>query len=388
MRKIRAGLIGAGFIGPLHLDAIRRLGYVDVVAIAESNQDLARSKAEALGIETGYGSYHDLLADSSIEAVHVCTPNYLHHQVSIDALKAGKHVLCDKPLALTVNDAREMRDYAHQKGLVNAITFNYRFNPLVQQARTMVSRGELGQLRVVHGQYLQDWLMYETDFTWRLEPDKGGPSCAMGDIGSHLCDTAQFITGLKIVRVLSSLSTTIPVRKKPSTSREAFAKGSESEALEDFQVKTDDLGTVIAEFEGGVRGSFLVGQVCAGHKNDMQIEVNGSKASLRWVQENPNEMWMGLRDQPSRAIVRDPGLIDPSVRYFTQLPGGHPEGWADAFRNLMSNFYSFIAKGLDPVRDREKIDFGTFEDGYRAVCVVDAIVRSSAEGSRWVSVEY
>jgi predicted dehydrogenase len=388
MKKIRAGIIGAGFVGPLHMEAARRLGYVDFVGIATSNLASAQKKADQFGIAMAFESYEQLLEDPTLDAVHVCTPNNLHYPVVMAAIEAGKHVICDKPLALSATEAREMRDAANKRGVVNAVTFNYRFNPLVQQARVMAAKGELGKVQFVHGFYLQDWLLFETDFSWRLEADKGGASSSVGDIGSHWCDTAQFITGLKISRVLSSLSTMVQVRKKPTTSREAFAAGTGKESHEDFLVTSDDLGSILVEFDNGAKGAFSVGQVCAGHKNDLQIEVNGSQASLKWVQERPDELWMGYRDKANGQLLRDASLMDESVRGYVNLPGGHGEGWADAFKNLMSTIYSFIAAGHHPVSDADKINFPTFEDGYRANCVVDAIVRSNQNRSMWTTVEY
>jgi predicted dehydrogenase len=387
MKTIKAGLIGSGFVGPLHVEAVRRLGYVDVVGLAASNLESARKKADQLSIDRAYGSAEELLADPLIEVVHICTPNYTHFPIGIAALGAGKHVVCDKPLGLTAVEAKQMRDLAARTRRVNAVTFNYRFNPLVQQARTMIARGEIGDVRFVHGQYLQDWLLYDTDFSWRLEPEKGGASSAMGDIGSHWCDTAMFLTGRKITQVLSSLATTIPVRKRPKGSREAFATGG-TEDTEDYLVTSDDLGSVLIEFEGGARGVFSVGQVCPGHKNDFRIEICGSATSLAWDQERPNEMWIGRRGQPNSQFVRDPGLLDESVRRYARLPGGHNEGWADAFRNLVGNVYAFISAGADPIADAGRIDFPTFEDGYRANCIVDAIVKSNQDRSRWTEVAY
>jgi predicted dehydrogenase len=388
MKKIRAGIIGAGFVGPLHMEAARRFGYVDFVGIATSSLASAQKKAEQFGIAMAFESYEQLLEDPTIDAVHVCTPNNLHYPVVMAAIASGKHVICDKPLALSATEAGEMRDAANKKGVVNAVTFNYRFNPLVQQARVMAAKGELGKVQFVHGFYLQDWLLFETDFSWRLEADKGGASSSVGDIGSHWCDTAQFITGLRISRVLSSLSTMVQVRKKPTGSREAFAAGAGTDSHEDFLVTSDDLGSILVEFDNGAKGAFSVGQVCAGHKNDLQIEVNGSQASLKWVQERPDELWMGYRDKANGQLLRDASLMDESVRRFVNLPGGHGEGWADAFKNLMSGIYSFIAAGHHPVNDADKINFPTFEDGYRANCVVDAIVRSNQNRSMWTTVEY
>jgi len=388
MRRVRAGLIGAGFVGPLHIEAARRLGYVDVVAVAASSAESARKKAEALNIERAYADYRELLEDPSIEVVHVCTPNHLHYEVVLAAIQNGKHVICDKPLALTSVEAREMRDRARAANVVNAVTFNYRFNPLVQQARAMIARGDIGKVRFVQGYYLQDWLLFETDFSWRLESDKGGASSSVGDIGSHWCDTAQFISGLRIARVLASLSTMVQVRKRPTGAREAFAAANLDDQMEDYVVTSDDLGSVLVEFEDGARGVFTVGQVCPGHKNDMRIEVAGSLASVQWEQERPDEMWIGYRDKPNVHLTRDPALLAPSVRRYSGLPGGHGQGWADAFKNLMGNIYGFIAEKLDPVQNAQSIDFPTFDDGYRINCVVDAIVRSNVDRSRWTEVEY
>ncbi len=381
-------MIGAGFVGPLHVEAVRRLGYVEVVALAASSQESARAKADRLSIERAYSSYQELLADPLVEVVHICTPNYLHYPVVMAALEAGKHVICDKPLGMTQVEARQMRDRAREARVVNAVVFNYRFNALVQQARVMVARGDIGQLRFVHGHYLQDWLLYETDFSWRLEADKAGASSSVGDIGSHWCDTVRFITGMRIDRVLADLNTMVQVRKRPTGAREAFAASHLEEQKEDYVVTSDDLGSVLLEFEGGARGVFSVGQICPGHKNDMRIEITGSLASLRWNQEEPDTLWIGRRDKPNENLMRDPNLLDESVRKYATLPGGHDEGWADAFKNIMSNIYSFIARGLDPERHSDQIDFPTFQDGYRANCVVDAIVRSNVDRSSWTKVEY
>jgi predicted dehydrogenase len=252
----------------------------------------------------------------------------------------------------------------------------------------MIAKGEAGDVRFVHGYYLQDWLLYETDFSWRLEADKGGASSSVGDIGSHWCDTAQFIAGLRVVRVLADLSTMVQVRKKPTGSLEGLDAASFEEQAEDYVVTSDDLGAVLLEFENGARGVFTVGQVCAGHKNDMRIEISGSRASIQWNQERPDELWIGYRDKANAVLARDPALLDEAVRPFASLPAGHTEGWNDAFRNLMSSFYSFIAAGLDPTADADKIVFPTFDDGYRANCVVDAIVRSNIARSQWTDVEY
>src|SRR3954447_9881022 len=221
-KRLGMGLVGAGFVGPHHVDAVRRLGYVDIVAVAGSSKETARAKADALHVDKAYGSYQELLADPAVQVVHNATPNYLHYAVNAAAIAKGKHVASDKPLAMTAVEAKSLLDQATKAGIVHAVTFNYRGNPLVQQARLAIARGDIGAPRFVHGHYLQDWLIKDTDYSWRLEPDKGGASSALGDIGSHWCDLAQHMSGVRITHVLGDITTTIPKRKKPSGSREAF----------------------------------------------------------------------------------------------------------------------------------------------------------------------
>ena len=395
MRRIGMGLVGPGFVGAHHVDAVRRLGFVDVVAVAASTEASARRKADALGIPRAYGSYEELAADPDVHVVHNTTPNYLHVPVIMAALTHRKHVISDKPLALTPEDARSLWNAAREAGVVHAVTFNYRGNPLVQHAREMVIAGELGEPHFVHGAYLQDWLLKPTDFSWRLEPEKGGKSSAIGDIGSHWCDLVQHVIGQRIEAVLADLNTVITTRFKPATSTEAFAhlrqgSGGQAQASqrgEPFDVKSDDLGTVLVHFSGGARGSVSVGQVCAGHKNDLWFEVNGGRASVRWLQERQNELWIGHRDAANASLLRDPALLHDAARPYAHLPGGHQEAWADAFRNVMKDVYTFIADGRPP-DDPKPPAFATFEDGYRSACVVDAILESHAAGSAWTKVRY
>jgi predicted dehydrogenase len=237
----------------------------------------------------------------------------------------------------------------------------------------------------VHGQYIQDWLLKDTDYSWRLEPDKGGASSALGDIGSHWCDLAQHMSGLRITHVLGDITTTIKTRKKPVGSREAFAAGGGG-ATTDVAIVVEDLASVLVRFDNGAKGSFSVGQVCAGHKNDLRVEVCGRTSSLAWKQEVQNDLWIGHRDGPNQILQKDPSLLDPAVRGYAHLPGGHQEAWADAFCNLMRDIYGFIAAGKSPT-DPHPPSFATFEDGYRANCVVEAILKS-AKAAAWTKVEY
>jgi len=378
------GLVGPGFVGAHHIDAVRRLGFVDVVAVAASTEASARKKADALGVPKAYGSYEALAADADVHVIHNTTPNYLHVPVVMAALSRGKHVISDKPLATTAADARCLLDEARKAGVVHAVTFNYRGNPLVQQAREMIAAGEIGDVHFVHGAYLQDWLLQPTDFSWRLEPDKGGVSSAMGDIGSHWCDLVQHVTGRRIVEVLADLKTVIGTRLKPSTSTEAFARGGD-EGRQPVAIQSEDLATILVRFDNGAKGSVNVGQVCAGHKNGLWFEANGRRASVRWVQERQNELWIGRRDAANATLAKDPSLVGDVARGYTHLPGGHQEAWADAFCNVMRDVYGFIAAGKK-MSDQRPPAFASFEDGYDSACIVASVLESHRRGAVWTKV--
>jgi predicted dehydrogenase len=388
VKRIGMGIVGAGFVGPHHVDAVRRLGFVDIVAVAGSSEASAQKKAEALGARKAYGSYEALLDDPDVQVVHNATPNYLHYPVNAAAIERGKHVISDKPLAMTAAEAKKLLDAANAKGIVHAVTFNYRGNPLVQQARHAIARGDIGAPHFLVGYYLQDWLIKDTDYSWRLEPDKGGASSALGDIGSHWCDLAQHISGLRITEVLGEITTVVPKRKKPRGSREAFQTGGGDEQVDIVDIKVEDLASVLLRFDNGAKGSFSVGQVCAGHKNDLILEICGPKGSLRWRQEHQNELWFGHRDKANEILQKDPSLIDDEARRYAHLPGGHQEAWADAFANLMRDIYGTIAAGKKVGGKDHPPAFATFEDGYRANCIVEAILESAKKGSVWTKVSY
>jgi predicted dehydrogenase len=385
MRRLGMGLIGAGFVGPHHVDAVRRLGYVDIVAVAGSTDASAAKKAADLGARKGYGEWHALLADPDVHVVHNATPNHLHFPITAAALKAGKHVISDKPLALTSAESRELVRLAREAGVVHAVTFNYRGNPLVQHARTAIAAGELGRPYFIHGHYLQDWLIKDTDYSWRLEPDKGGVTSALGDIGSHWCDLAQHVSGLRITEVLADITTVVPVRKKPAAARDAFQAASAGDAFVEVPMTMEDLASVLIRFENGAKGSFSVAQVCAGHKNDLVLEICGSAASMTWRQEAQNELWIGHRDRASERLQKDPSLMNAGGRAYAHLPGGHQESWADAFSNLMRDIYGVIAAGQTASTPHPPA-FATFDDGLRANCLVDAMLESAGRGGVWTKV--
>ena len=384
-KRIGMGLVGAGFVGPHHIDAVRRLGFVDVVALAGSTDATAREKALALGVPRSYGHYEALLDDRDVHVVHNATPNYLHYPITLAAIAKGKHVVSDKPLAMTAAEAKALLDEANRAGIIHAVTFNYRGNPLVQQARRAVARGDIGTPHFLHGRYLQDWLLEETGYSWRLEPDKGGASSALADVGSHWCDLAEHVSGLRITQVLGEITTVVGQRRKPAAAREAFAAGGREDAVEVVDVKAEDLASVLLRFDNGATGSFSVGQVCAGHKNDLMLEVCGASGSVGWRQERQNELWVGHRNRPNEILQKDPSLMDDRVGHYARLPGGHQEGWADAFCNVMRDIYEFIAEGKRP-GDPHPPSFATFEDGYRANCIVESILASARAGGVWTAV--
>ena len=385
MKKIGMGLIGPGFVAAHHIDAVRRLGDVDVVAIAGSSEESAKKKAREYKVDRAYGDFRALIADPDVQVIHNTTPNYLHLPVTMAVLQAGKHVIADKPLAMNPEEGRKLRDAAVAAKVGNVVTFNYRGNPLVQQARGMITRGETEGLSFVHGHYLQDWMTDPNVYSWRSDPAKGGVSSALGDIGSHWCDLAEHVSGLRIDSVLADLTTVIPIRYSSGASAEAFSKDSAGDRLP-VQVQSEDLASVLLRFENGTKGCFSVGQVLPGHKNDLQLELNGRACSLKWKQEEQNELWIGRHNQPNGVMAKDPSLVSPDVLRYIHLPGGHQESWADAFFNLIRDAYGWIREGAPA--DAKPAMLPTFDDGYRSTCLVDAMLKSHATGSVWQKVNY
>ena len=385
MKKLRVGIVGFGFIGPHHLDAIRRLGFAEVAGIATISEDDARQRAAQYFIPKHYATWQQLVADPEIDVVDVAAPTYLHAPVAIATARAGKHVIVDKPMAVTSDEAREMLAAARAAGVVHALTFTIRYNAMLQHTRAFVARGDLGELRLAQGHYLQEWLLKDTDFNWRLEPEQGGALGQVSDAGAHWYDLVQHVTGRRIVRVLADLASFIKVRQRPVDElREAFAAAKGGRTV-DYPVRVPDLGMILFQFDNGARGLFSVSALCAGHKNDLTIELCGSKSSVRWQQERPNELWIGHRDEPNQTFLKDPPLLDSSVRQYAALPGGHNEAWPDAFRNLMRNILTFMAEGRGPAGADENI-FPTFATGYRVCRIVDAIAASAKAGGRWDDV--
>jgi predicted dehydrogenase len=382
--KIAAGIIGTGFIGPAHVEAARRLGNVEILAVAEANEELAQQKAAEMSIPRSYGNYQDLLADPDIQVVHNCTPNHLHFEVNRDILAAGKHVISEKPLAMNTTESNELLSLARDSGLIHAVDFNYRFYPLVQHAREMVRSGEIGDVFSIHGSYLQDWLYLPTDWNWRLVPELSGDSRAVADVGSHWCDLMQFISGQSITRVFADLHTVHKTRMRPKKEVETYSgKELDPSDYEPQEINTEDYASVLFEMANGTRGVFTVSQVAAGRKNRLHFELDGSKCAISWDQEKPNEMWIGYRDKANEILTKDPSLLHEAAREYAHYPGGHPEAYPDGPKNLFRNVYRAVAKGQMPTDP----DWSTFEDGHKEVAICEAVL-TSHKNQQWTDVDY
>jgi predicted dehydrogenase len=381
MRKIRTAVIGTGFMGRVHVEQVRRLGNVEVAAVAGETDDLATTFARQMDIERTTADYRTLLADPAIEAVHVCTPNATHYPISKDAMLAGKHVLCEKPLSISSAEALDLVKVARQKGVANCLNHNLRCYPVVQHMRRMVESGELGDILVVQGTYSQDWLLYDTDWNWRIVAKENGPLRVMGDIGSHWMDMVQHITGLKITSLCADLQTFHKTRKRPKVAVETFAgKSLRPEDYDEIPIETEDFGAVLVRLGGRARGAFTASQVSAGCKNRLQMEIFGTKGGVVWNQERPDELWIGQRNSNNQIIVKDPPLLQEQARSFADLPGGHSEGYDDAHKQNYRRFYAKVADSSAPV------DYPTFQDGYEMMRVLEKVIES-ARSRAWVDIE-
>lgn len=380
--KLRVGVVGLGFIGPAHIEGIRRQG-VEVHGIAEYSPELALEKAEQLNIPVAYPSYEAMLLDPIIDIIHICSPNFLHFLQAKQALLAGKHVVCEKPLTITSAEAKELVDLAHEKQLVNAINFNLRFYPVNFEARHRVCDGEVGNVFVIHGSYLQDWLLYSTDWNWRLDSDQGGTLRAVADIGSHWIDLVMFISGLKVKEVFADFRTVHPIRRKPISRIETVANKGQDAIVEyeDKSIKTEDYASVLFRFDNGASGLLSVSQVSAGRKNRLFYEIDGANESISWDSEHPNDLWIGHRDRLNEILIKDPSLMSAESRAIASYPGGHAEGFPDTFKQLQKKVYAYIQKNDFST----KPDFPTFTDGYISLLIEEAIFKSSQIGA-WVKV--
>jgi len=381
MYNIGVAVIGAGFIGPVHVEALQRLG-VPVVGILAATPEETRGAAAKLGLAKAYTSLDDLLADPAVQVVHITTPNRYHFEMASAALRAGKHVLCEKPLAMNSTESAALVSLARETGRAAGVNYNVRFYPLCLEARDMARRGDLGDVYSICGSYVQDWLFYPTDYNWRVLAEEGGALRAVADIGTHWLDLIQFITGLEVEAVCADLKTVHPIRQRPKGEVQTF-KGKEEQivATESVAIATEDYGGVMLRFRGGGRGMLWTSQVTAGRKNCLRFEIAGSKQALSWCSESPNELWIGHRERANESLIRDPGLLSAYARGFLNYPGGHNEGFPDTFKQIYRAYYDYIAAGDFAAPPT----FPTFADGHREIVLCEAILQSHVEG-RWVDV--
>jgi predicted dehydrogenase len=369
-------VIGVGFVGKAHLEALRRLA-IPVRGILGSSPERTREAARELRVERAYSSMDELVKDASVTAVHVCTPNNVHYDQAKAALDAGKHVMCEKPLSMNTRESSALIELAGKSKLVGGVTYNLRYYPLCQEAHALVKSGAIGQPRIVHGSFLQDWLFYATDWNWRLQPELGGDMRVVADIGTHWLDLVTWLTGRKVAELCADLGTLIPVRKRPRGRVETFQQT--TGATDDFKVTTDDYASILLHLEGGVHGVCTVSQISAGRKTRLWFEIDGSEGTLSWNSEEPNSLWIGRRREPNEEIIKDPSLMSPETRRYAAYPGGHAEGYPDTFVQLFRDFYAYIDAG-DFSKARS---FPTFETGHEEMRLCEAIAQSARE-RKWV----
>lgn len=381
MYDLSAAVVGAGFIGPVHVEALQRLG-ITVTGILGCDRAESESAQRALGLHRAYRDLDEILDDHAVDAVHLAVPNVWHYEFAKRTLNAGKHVMCEKPLAMNASESAELAELAASKDLAAAVCYNIRFYPLNLEARDMAARGDLGKVYAINGSYVQDWLFHDTDYNWRVLADQGGQLRAIADIGTHWMDLVLSITGLEVEAVLADLMTVHPVRKRPKGEVETFSgKMGKKVETEPVEITTEDYGCVMFRFTGGARGSLYVSQVTAGRKNCLRYEIAGSRCALAWNSQSPNEMWIGRRDGLNQQLIRDPSLLAEMPRRFINYPGGHNEGFPDAFKQCFRAFYQFIDAG----------DYGappmypTFAEGHREVVLCEAILQSHRQ-QKWITL--
>lgn len=380
MKVLKTAILGTGFMGKVHAENVRRLGNVEIAGVAASSDEKARQFGQSIGVDRTTGDYKILLKDREIQAVHVLTPNALHYPMCKAALASGKHVLCEKPFTLSSAEARELVDLAAKNGLANCLQHNLRYYPVVQQIRRMIEAGDLGEILIAQGTYSQDWLLYDTDWNWRVDSNANGALRAMGDIGSHWMDMIQHLTGLRITAVCADLATFHKTRKKPTGSIQTFAgKTLQPKDYQTVPIDTDDFGAVLLHLGDRARGAFTVSQMSAGRKNMFTFDIYGTRAGVSWNQERPDELWIGQRNTPNGLIVKDPSLLYPKAAAYADLPGGHGEGYDDTHKQVFKRFYAKVADPSAPV------EYPTFEDGLRGMVLLEKVLESSKKHG-WVTV--
>jgi predicted dehydrogenase len=387
---ITVGLIGAGYIGPIHLGALVRLGGLRVKTVVDVNGELAAKAAAAYNIENSGTDYREVINDPEIDVVHNCTPNKYHFSITKEALNAGKQVLSEKPLAMTIAEAEELVELAAKKKAVTGIDFCYRYYPVVQEMAVRVRRGDAGAVRMVSGSYFQDWLSKTTDWSWRLLRAESGESNITADLGSHWFDLIQFVTGLKVKEVIGDLASLLPKRKRPKRQVLAFEKVGEVES-EEVEVELEDYSAVLFRLDNGAPGSFTTSQTCNGRKSDTEFQIYGSECSYAWNHKDATQLWIGYRDKPNEILIENATLQDPSTARYANLPAGHPLGYHDAVYNLFLDYYEAVAAGGREAGGRQTAGKGkalrpTFETGLEEMKILAAVLESHQKRT-WVQVK-
>ncbi|HEX7556451.1 MAG TPA: Gfo/Idh/MocA family oxidoreductase [Leptolinea sp.] len=377
MKKIRAGVIGVGFIGVAHIEALRRLGNIDVVAIADPVDGAA--KADRLGIPKGYADYKEMLEKESLDFVHICTPNYTHCEIALYAMDRNVNVVCEKPMCVSVHEADLMIAKAKEKGLVNGVNYHNRWYPMTAQLKEMVKAGDLGTIHAIYGEFSQDWLLYDTDYNWRIESAESGRTRAVSDIGTHWMDLVENVTGLAITEVFADFKILHKTRKKPVSKVETFVTSNSKVEYKEVPVDTEDHANVLMHFSNGAIGSAVFSQIIPGRKAKLAINIAGIKESVSWCCDTCNELWLGRRGENSQIFEKDPSLLSENVRVNSGYPGGHGEGFPDAIKN------NFRAMYADMGKPGKKPDYATFETGRHELVLCDKILESAKKGI-WVPV--
>ncbi len=378
MQTLGVAVVGVGFIGPVHVEAVRRLGH-RVVGILGSQPEKSIAAATALQLPRGYGSLSELLTDPQVQVVHLASPNSAHYEQCLAVLAAGKHLVCEKPLAMTTRETAHLVELAANTNLITAVNYNVRFYPMVLEARDRVRRG--GRVLHLTGSYLQDWLLTPTDYNWRVDAERGGELRAVADIGTHWLDTLLFITGLEVESVCADLATVHPVRYRPTGPTDTFSSNAATDASVPVPITTEDYGSILLKFHGGARGCLTVSQVCAGRKNCIRFDIAATDSSYTWNAEEPNTLWQLKRDGPSQLVPRDPGTLCDTAKPYSAYPAGHAEGFPDTFKQLYRAVYADILAGS---RSAAPL-YATFADGHRELVLCEAILQSHRE-QRWVTL--
>lgn len=376
--RIGAAVVGTGLIGGVHARAILRNG-ADLRGVLGSSPERGRERAAAMHAPRAYASMDDLLSDDAVQVIHVTSPNHLHHEQVMRVIDAGKHVICEKPLAVTTAQSAEMVRAADASGVVCAVCYNIRFYPLNQHAHAMIAAGGLGEPRFLTGHYHQDWLSEETDWNWRLSTEKAGPTRAVGDIGTHWVDLTSFVAGMKPTAVIAEMATFLPTRHEPTGPVETFS-ASDGDAVP-REIRTEDAATMMLRYPNGARGAVTVSQVNVGRKNSLTWDVAGSKASAAWDSERPDHLFIGHRHEANRILQRDAALMNATGAAAAALPGGHVEGFGDTFAALFAQIYGDVAAG----GRSDRATYASFADGHWEVAFCEAVVESARTG-RWTEI--